>query len=257
MKSLNFLKQNVLISGASSGLGKKVALYLSQNGSSVTILGRNKEKLNNSLKELKILDYEQQHHAFPCDVSSLSSLNETLKEVESKNIKFQTIINCAGINHDSLLLRTTEEDIQNIINTNLIGTIQLTKVFTRNLLKSSNGCIINIGSVVGSHGNVGQTVYSASKSGLIGKFFWLKKGFTKSLAKELGPRGVRVNLIEPGFFVTEMTSHLNEKKKEEIINQTILKRFGNDQDITSTVSFLMENQYITGQVISVDGGMFL
>lgn len=257
MKTVNFLKQNVLLSGGNSGLGKMIAHYLAENGSSVTILGRNKEKLNHTLKSLKILK-DQEHFAFQCDISSLTSINDTVKEVDKLNLKYQTIINCAGINHDSLLMRTNEENIQKIINTNLVGTIHLTKAFTRNILKSTNGCIINIGSVIGSHGNTGQSIYAASKSGLIGKKISINfLGFTKSLAKELGPRGTRVNLIEPGFFETEMTTHLPEKRKEEILSQIILKRFGTNQDITSTIHFLMENQYITGQIISIDGGMFL
>jgi 3-oxoacyl-[acyl-carrier protein] reductase len=192
---------------------------------------------------------DQVHSSYKLDVSNFEEVQIVFSQIEKDFKRVDGLINCAGINVDGLLVRSSKNDIQNVIQTNLIGSMYCAKNVIRGMTKQGSGNIINIGSIIGSHGNVGQSVYAASKAGLI--------GFTKSLAKEVGSKGVRVNLIEPGYFETEMTAQLPEKQKHEILNQILLKRFGNSDDITSAVVFLLENKFITGQILAIDGGMFL
>lgn len=152
----------------------------------------------------------------------------------------------AGINIDGLLLRASSDDINSLISTNLVGSILTSKVAVRCFLQRKSGCIINIGSVIGLTGNIGQSVYSASKSGLI--------GFTKSLAKEVGGRGIRVNLLLPGFIHTNMTAGLNQEKIKQV---TPLRRFGTPNDIVQAAKFIVNNEHLNGVILPVDGGLHL
>ena len=161
------------------------------------------------------------------------------------------MVNNAGITKDTLLMRMKEEDFKQVIDTNLVGTFNVTKNVTTYMMKARNGRIINISSVVGISGNAGQTNYAASKAGII--------GFTKSLAKEVASRNITVNAVAPGFIETQMTAVLKENIKEEIAKKIPLKRMGTTQDVANVVKFLAssDSSYITGQVIHVDGGMLM
>lgn len=161
------------------------------------------------------------------------------------------MVNNAGITKDTLLMRMKEEDFKQVIDTNLVGTFNVTKNVITYMMKARNGRIINISSVVGISGNAGQTNYAASKAGII--------GFTKSLAKEVASRNITVNAVAPGFIETQMTAVLKENIKEEIAKKIPLKRMGTTQDVANVVKFLAssDSSYITGQVIHVDGGMLM
>ena len=160
------------------------------------------------------------------------------------------LINAAGITRDSLLIKMKNEDLEDTINTNLLGTMRVSQHVSKSMLrKKQGGCIINISSVVGVYGNSGQSAYSASKAGII--------GFTKSLAKELGPAHIRVNAIAPGFIHTDMTKDMPEETKSNIIRNVSLRRFGRVEDVSLAALFLAQSEYITGQVVNVDGGLSL
>jgi len=163
--------------------------------------------------------------------------------------QIDTLINSAGIARDDLLVKLKENDLDQILNVNLKGSILMGKAVIKSMLRSRTGNIINLGSIVGISGDTGQTAYSASKAGLI--------GVTKTWAQELGPKGIRVNLIAPGFIETDLTKEISETKRRQILDRVILGRFGKPEDISSTVLFLLNNEYITGQVIIVDGGLGL
>ncbi|KAF9421185.1 hypothetical protein BGZ94_008929 [Podila epigama] len=154
-----------------------------------------------------------------------------------------------GIARDSLLIAHSAQDMANVINTNLMGTIWMNKAIAKGMMRRRKGAIINISSVVGIQGNIGQSVYSASKSALI--------GFSKSLSKELGSRGVSVNVIAPGYIDTDMTSSIPEDRKKDIIAKTSLGRLGQPQDVAEAALFLAQAKFITGQVLVVDGGLSL
>lgn len=163
-----------------------------------------------------------------------------------KGQQIDYLINAAGISRDSLLIQLKDQDLQDIINTNLLGTMRMSQHVTKAMMrKRKGGCIINISSVVGIHGNVGQCAYSASKAGII--------GFTKSLAKEVGPAKIRVNAIAPGFIETDMTADMADKDK--IIKLIPLGKFGSVQDVSLAALFIAQSEYIHGQVLSIDGGM--
>ena len=185
------------------------------------------------------------------DISSFEDCERIAKEIFDKFGKIDVLVNNAGITKDMLLLRMKQEDFLSVINTNLVGTFNMTKNVISYMTKQKEGRIINISSVVGISGNAGQTNYAASKAGII--------GFTKSLAKEVASRNILVNAVAPGFIETKMTDVLKEEIKEEI-NKTIpLKRMGTAEDVANVVKFLSseDSSYITGQVIQVDGGMLM
>ena len=185
------------------------------------------------------------------DVSNFESCENMIKETIKEFGRIDVLVNNAGITKDMLLLRMKQEDFLSVINTNLVGTFNMTKNVISYMTKQKEGRIINISSVVGISGNAGQTNYAASKAGII--------GFTKSLAKEVASRNILVNAVAPGFIETKMTDVLKEEIKEEI-NKTIpLKRMGTAEDVANVVKFLSseDSSYITGQVIQVDGGMLM
>lgn len=246
IRNFSLLGKNCVVTGGSRGLGKIIADHLALLGGNCIILSRNAEKTRHVIPNSS---RDQNHGFYSCDVSSFTKVKQSFADIEKNHQSIDVLVNCAGINVDSLLIRMNENDIDKVIATNLNGTIYCSKMVVKSMLKNGSGCIINIGSVIGSHGNVGQSVYAASKSGL--------HGFTKSLAKEVGSRGIRVNLIEPGFFLTEMTKSLSEEKRSAILKEILLNRFGSESDLTSTVEFLLKNEYITGQTISIDGGLHL
>ncbi|MBA5728833.1 3-oxoacyl-[acyl-carrier-protein] reductase [Aerococcaceae bacterium INB8] len=235
-----------LISGSSRGIGLGIAKHLAEAGHQV-ILNSRKPIAEKVLQEFA--DYELEVGQAIGDISNFDGAKKLVEEVRETYGRIDVLINNAGITSDGLFLRMTEEDFDNVINTNLKGTFNLTRFVSPIMLKQKSGTIINMSSVVGVTGNPGQANYAASKAGVI--------GLTKSLAKELGSRSITVNAIAPGYIETDMTDALSDKVKKTMLSHIPLKRFGQVEEISSVVDFLITNRYITGQVIEVNGGLHI
>jgi len=235
-----------LISGSSRGIGLGIAKHLAEAGHQV-ILNSRKPIAEEVLQEFA--DYELEVGQAIGDISDFDGAKQLVEEVREAYGKIDVLINNAGITSDGLFLRMTEEDFDNVINTNLKGTFNLTRFVSPIMLKQKSGTIINMSSVVGVTGNPGQANYAASKAGVI--------GLTKSLAKELGSRSITVNAIALGYIETDMTDALSDKVKKTMLSHIPLKRFGQVEEISSVVDFLITNRYITGQVIEVNGGLHI
>lgn len=237
-----------MITGATRGIGKQIALTLANEGYNIVLNYRTE---NDELKQLK---NEIESKKVKCltvqgDVTNFEDCKQMIESAIKEFGKVDVLVNNAGITKDMLLARMKEEDFKQVIDVNLVGTFNMTKNVISYMMKARNGRIINISSVVGISGNAGQTNYSASKAGII--------GFTKSLAKEVASRNILVNAVAPGFIETNMTDVLKQEVKDEIAKNIPLKRMGTPQDVANVVKFLAseDSSYITGQVISVDGGM--
>lgn len=237
-------EQVALITGGSRGIGKACAKELAKAGFDVAVIyAGNEAAANETVSELKAMNVEAE--AYKCDVSDAESVNECVSKVMEKFGRIDVLVNNAGITRDNLMLRMNHDDWNSVINTNLTGAFNMTKPIVKIMMKQRSGSIVNMSSIVGVMGNAGQANYSAAKAGLI--------GFTKSLAKELGSRNIRVNAIAPGFIKTDMTKGLDIDSFAEHIP---LKRLGEAEDIAVTVKFLaVDGKYVTGQVIGVDGGL--
>ena len=235
-------KEIVFISGASRGIGTAIAEHFANKGYKVIGTSRNNFTFDSDNKNLIPLSL---------DITNRDSVNECMDYLKENNLTPSILINNAGITSDQLFLRMKDEDWDNVIATNLTGTFNLTKALIKGMIKNRYGRIINISSVSGLMGNPGQVNYSSAKAGL--------SGFTKSLAKEVGSRGINVNSIAPGFIETDMTSYLDENAKNKLTQDIPLKRLGSVNDIAELAIFLAsdESSYITGQTISVDGGLFM
>ena len=233
-----------LITGASRGIGRACAIELAKAGYDIAVsYAGNDEAANNTINELLALGIKAKAYKF--NVADKEACAKAVEEVLADFGKLDVLVNNAGITRDGLFMRMNAENWEAVINTNLNSAFYMTNPVVRVMMKQRSGCIINMSSIVGVYGNAGQANYSAAKAGLI--------GFTKSLAKEIGSRNVRVNAIAPGFIQTDMTKGLEETKIAEHI---ALNRLGNPEDIAKTVKFLAEDgTYITGQVIGVDGGL--
>lgn len=239
-----------LITGASGGIGRAIAIKLSTLGYDIAINYCGNEK---SASEVKQICEKSGVRAeiFKFDVSNFDEVDSNIDRIIEIFGRVDLLVNNSGITKDKLLLRMSEDDFNNVIDINLKGTFNCTKRIAKQMMRQKSGVIINIASVIGIVGNIGQSNYSASKAGII--------GFTKSIAKELSPINVRCNAIAPGFIYTNMTENLDENLKNSMMEQIPLKRFGNVQDVANVVSFLASEDasYITGQVINVDGGMVM
>ena len=235
-------KGNVFVSGASRGIGKNIATYFAKNNYKVVGTSRNDFNVEEGVKNFIPIKL---------DVTSRDDIKNCFNHLKSEGLLPNILINNAGITSDQIFLRMKDDDWDNVIETNLTGTYNLTKAFIKNMVKNKNERIINISSVSGLMGNAGQVNYSSSKAAL--------NGFTKSLAKEVGSRNITVNCVAPGFIDTDMTSFLDLDSKNEIIKTIPLGRFGNVSDISEIVMFLASDNasYITGQTISVDGGLLM
>ena len=235
-------KRNIFISGASRGIGESMAKHFAKSNFNVVGTSRNNFKFDDNLENLLPLKL---------DVTSRDDVKDCFDELKSKNLLPDILINNAGITADQLFLRMSDDDWDNVINTNLTGTFNLTKIFLKNMIKNKFGRIINISSISGLMGNPGQVNYSSSKAAL--------NGFTKSLAKEVGSRNITVNCVAPGFIDTDMTSYIGENERNEILKQIPLNKFGSPEDISKLVMFLISDEasYITGQTISIDGGLLM
>lgn len=239
-----------LITGGTRGIGKQIACTLAHEGYDIAINYRTEnDDLKNAKKEIEANNVKC--FAVQGDVSNFEDCEKFVKQIIEEFGRIDVLVNNAGITRDTLLMRMKEEDFRQVIDTNLVGTFNVTKNVISYMLKARSGRIINISSVVGISGNAGQTNYAASKAGII--------GFTKSLAKEVASRNITVNAVAPGFIETGMTAVLKEDIKEEIAKTIPLKRMGIPQDVANVVKFLAssDSSYITGQVINVDGGMLM
>lgn len=239
-----------LITGATRGIGKQIAITLAKQGYNIALNYRKEnEELENTKKEIEKIGV--QILAVKGDVANFEDCENFVKQVIERFGQIDVLVNNAGITKDMLLMRMKKEDFEQVIDTNLVGTFNVTKNVVPYMMKARSGRIINISSVVGISGNAGQTNYSASKAGII--------GFTKSLAKEIASRNILVNAVAPGFIETNMTDVLKDDVKQEIAKNIPLKRMGTTQDVANVVKFLVsdDSSYITGQVINVDGGMLM
>ena len=245
------LKDKVaIVTGGTRGIGRAIALKLADQGANIVINYRNSDKEAEELKSIlegkgvKVLTVK-------CDISNFEDSKNLMDKCKEVFGKIDILVNNAGITKDTLIMRMKEEDFDNVIDVNLKGTFNCAKHASAIMLKQRFGKIINMTSVVGIAGNAGQVNYAASKAGVI--------GLTKSLAKELGSRGITVNAVAPGFINTDMTASLSEKVKEEASKNIPLKRLGDPEDVANLVRFLASDaaNYITGQVINVDGGMVM
>ena len=238
-----------IVTGASKGIGKAIAKIFAQAGTHVVCVSRTKDDLNILKKE--ILNDGGSVSIYSCDVSNFDEVEGLIRNTVEEFSKIDIIVNNAGITRDGLIMRMSDEDWNTVIDINLKGTFNAIKAVSRQMMKQRSGRIINISSVVGLKGNAGQANYAASKAGII--------GLTKSSSKELASRGITVNCIAPGYIATDMTDQLSGKVKEEIINRIPLGYIGKTDNIATAALFLAsdEAEYITGQTISVDGGMVI
>lgn len=242
--------KTIIVTGANRGIGKAIALKLGKIGANVIVNYRSNEKeASEVVAEIKELGGEAS--MVKADVSKYEDAESLINEAKNIYGSIYGVVNNAGITKDTLILRMKEEDFDAVINTNLKGTFNCCKAATPHLIKGRQGRIVNISSVIGLIGNVGQINYAASKAGIL--------GVTKSLAREIGARGITVNAIAPGFIESDMTEVLADKYKEDILKNIPLKKLGKAEDVANAVAFLMseESQYITGQVLNVDGGMVM
>lgn len=235
-------RENIFVSGASRGIGKDIAINFAKKGFNVVGTSRNNFNFSEDLENLIPIKL---------DITNRNDINDCFDKLKSMNLLPDILINNAGITSDQLFIRMKDEEWDNVIETNLTGTFNLSKVFIKNMLKKKFGRIINISSISGLMGNPGQVNYSSSKAAL--------SGFTKSLAKEVGSRNITVNSVAPGYIETDMTSFLENETRMNIIKNIPLGRIGKVNDVSDLVMFLAseEASYITGQTISVDGGLLM
>lgn len=240
--------KTVLVTGGSRGIGKSIVLELAQAGANVAFTyARSVEAAEALVQEIK--DNGGKALAFQADAVNYERAEEVIKDVVAEFGSLDVLVNNAGITKDNLIMRMGEDQWDDVIETNLKSVFNYSKAVIRTMMKQRKGSIINISSVVGVSGNAGQTNYSASKAGVI--------GFSKSLAKEVASRNIRVNVIAPGYITTDMTGKLDEKVLDGITSATPLGRAGEAVEIAHSVQFLASDasSYITGVVLNVDGGM--
>ena len=233
----------VLVTGGTRGIGRAIAERFKNVGAVVYITGTSEERTKAVAEEIGV-------NGVKMDVTDREEVKRVISEILEKEGQIDILVNNAGITKDTLFMRMKDEDWDSVIDTNLNGVYNVTRAVVPAMVKKRSGNVINISSVVGFTGNVGQVNYSATKSALI--------GFTKSLAKELGGRGIRVNCIAPGYITTDMTEKIPAKIKEELLKSIPLKREGEPREIADVCLFLASSMasYITGTVIHVNGGLF-
>ncbi len=239
-----------LVTGASRGIGRTIAIELAKAGAKVAVnYSGSEQKANEVVDEIKALG--QEAFAIQANVSDADSVTNMVKEVISTFGSLDILVNNAGITRDNLLMRMKEEEWDDVININLKGVFLSTKAVTRQMMKQRSGKIINIASIVGVSGNPGQANYVAAKAGVI--------GLTKTAAKELASRNITVNAVAPGFITTDMTDKLPDDVKNEMLKLIPLNRFGETTDISGVVLFLASDHsnYMTGQTLHIDGGMVM
>lgn len=243
------IKKTVLITGGTRGIGRAIAIEFGRNNVNTAIIyAGNEEAMHetkNELEKIEGLKFE----FYKGDISNFDFCEKTTKEIIEKFGSIEVLVNNAGITNDKLLLKMTTEDFKSVIDINLVGTFNMIKAVSKIMMKNRSGSIINLSSIVGLKGNAGQCNYSASKAGII--------GLTKSLAKELGSRNIRLNAISPGFVNTDMTDALNDETKEKLKDIISLRRPADPSEIAKLAVFLGldDSSYITGENIEISGGM--
>ena len=246
--SLTLEGKTALVTGGSRGIGRSIALALAEYGADVAITFASSVDAANEVKE-EIESRGSRAKAIQADAVSFDKAEQVIEEITGDWEKLDILVNNAGITRDNLILRMSEEQWDQVIDTNLKSIFNYSKAVAKPMIRNRGGSIINISSVVGISGNAGQSNYAASKAGIV--------GFTKSYAKELASRNIRANVVAPGYITTEMTDELDEKVLESIREETPLGRAGDAEEVAHTVLFLASDlsSYITGETIRVDGGM--
>ena len=236
--------KNIFITGSTRGIGLAMAHKFASLGANIVLNGR-REIGEELISEFS--DYGVQAILISGDVSDSTDAKRMIEKAIEKLGSVDILVNNAGITKDKLMLKLTEEDFEQVLKVNLVGAFNMTQAVLKPMTKARQGAIINVSSVVGLIGNVGQANYAASKAGLI--------GFTKSVAREVAARNVRVNAIAPGMIESDMTDVLSDKVKEATLAQIPMKRFGNTSEVAEVATFLARQEYLTGQVIAIDGGL--
>ena len=239
--------QIAVVTGAGRGIGKAIALKFGAEGADIVCVSRTTENAEKAAEEVRAIG--RKAWAYAIDVSNSKEVGATIDTILQSAGRVDILVNNAGVTRDNLIMRMSVEDWETVLDTNLKGAFLFTKGFTRSFLKQRSGRIINVASVVGLTGNAGQCNYAASKAALI--------GFTKSVARELAPRGITANALAPGFIETDMTSGLKEESIQEVRKKIPLNALGQPDDIANAALFLASAsaRYITGHVLTVDGGM--
>lgn len=242
-------KQVAIVTGASRGIGAAIARQLAKDGMHVIAVARNADKLRSICEEIAAVGGSAE--PMTCDIADSAALTKLVEDAVEKHGRLDVLVNNAGITKDGLILRMEDADFDLVIQTNLKSAFVAIRAAARPMMRAKYGRIINISSVSGVAGNAGQANYAASKAGLI--------GLSKTVAKELGAKGITCNCIAPGFILTDMTEVLPEMVKTEVQKVIPLKRFGQAEEVAAAVGFLASRQssYITGQVLDVDGGMVM
>jgi 3-oxoacyl-[acyl-carrier protein] reductase len=246
---INIQGKVTLITGASRGIGKAIATSLGQAGA--IVIGTATSEHGAEAISAYMADLGIQGQGMVLDVTDTDSIAEVIKNINAEYKGIEVLVNNAGITRDTLLMRMKEDDWNAIINTNLSSIFRLSKAVLRGMMKARTGRIISISSVVGSAGNAGQTNYAAAKAGMV--------GFSKSMAREVGTRGITVNVVAPGFIDTDMTRELSDKQKSALLTNIPLSRLGQPEEIANAVLFLASDlsTYITGETLHVNGGMYM
>lgn len=244
------MAKTALVTGASRGIGKSIALKLGQAGYNVIVnYSGSKDKAEAVVDAIKTEN--GQAEAIQCQVQDFEEVKAMIKDITSRHKTIDLVVNNAGVTEDNLLMRMKEDEWDKVVDVNLKGTFNVIQSVSRPMIRQKGGRIINISSIVGAIGNPGQTNYVASKAGI--------DGITKSVARELAPKGITVNSVSPGFIESDMTDVLSDEVKGKMLEQIPLKFFGDADDISETVMFLASDKarYITGQTIHVNGGMYM
>lgn len=244
--NIDLTGKTAIVTGSTRGIGRAVAQALADSGARVAVVGRDRERASQVASEIG-----KGAAGFACDVTDTAQVATLISDVEKEFGGVDILVNNAGVTRDNLVMRLKDEDWDEVLNANLRGAFAAIRAVSRGMMKKRSGRIINMASVVGLMGNKGQANYAASKAGLI--------ALTKSVAKELGTRGILVNAIAPGFIETEMTDAMAPEARAALNGMIPLERLGKPEDIASAVVFLASDKasYITGQVIVVDGGMVM
>jgi 3-oxoacyl-[acyl-carrier protein] reductase len=246
---MTFTGRVSIVTGASQGIGEAIALSLAEDQATVILVDIQEDKLDEVAEKIK--SRNGLAFGYSADVSQSEQVSELVERVIKDHQKIDFLVNNAGITRDGLLLRLKEQDWDSVIAVNLKGVFNFSKAVIRNMISNRFGRIVNISSVVGLMGNAGQTNYSASKAGVI--------GFTKSLSREVAARGITVNAVAPGYIATAMTEDLSEEVKSAFVELIPMKRFGTPDEVAQVVKFFLSEKasYITGQVLSINGGMLM
>lgn len=241
---MDLTNKTVLVTGGTQGIGLAIALAFAQKNANIILNSRHKANPD-LIQKIESFGVKCWHET--ADITDSESVKTMIDHIYTVTDHLDIVVNNAGIVNDKLLNRMSTDDFNQVVTTNLTGTFNVIKTCLRPMYKQRSGCFINLSSVIGLTGNIGQANYAASKAGII--------GLTKSVAKEAAMRGLRSNAIAPGMIDTAMTQQLSEKVQTEIINEIPLKRYGQVEEVASAAIFLAENDYVTGQTITVDGGL--